>query len=112
MSREKDLEISFLLDFYGELLSPEKREAARLYFDEDLSLAEIAENAGVTRQAVRDVIVRAGEQLRGYENALGVVSERTATQAKVEEARNLLSENKTDEAEKVLTGLLDFMQEI
>ena len=43
MSREKDLEISFLLDFYGELLSPEKREAARLYFDEDLSLAEIAQ---------------------------------------------------------------------
>lgn len=109
---QKDLEIAELKDAYGVLLTTRQREILTSYYDYDLSLAEIAENAGVTRQAVRDVIVRAGEQLRGYENALGVVSERTATQAKVEEARNLLSENKTDEAEKVLTGLLDFMQEI
>ena len=56
MPREKDLEVSLLLDFYGELLSPEKREAARLYFDEDLSLAEIAKNTDITRQGVRDRI--------------------------------------------------------
>lgn len=42
MPREKDLEIGLLLDFYGEMLSPEKREAVRLYYDEDLSLAEIS----------------------------------------------------------------------
>ena len=109
---QKDLEIAELKDVYGALLTARQREILTSYYDYDLSLAEIAENACVTRQAVRDVIVRAGEQLRGYENALGVVSERTATQAKIEKARNLLSENKTDEAEKVLTGLLDFMQEI
>lgn len=72
MSREKDLEISFLLDFYGELLSPEKREAARLYFDEDLSLAEIAQSTGITRQGVRDRIEKAKTQLYTYEEKLGL----------------------------------------
>ena len=72
MSREKDLEISFLLDFYGELLSPEKREAARLYFDEDLSLAEIAQSTGITRQGVRDGIKRAEQQLLEMEERLGL----------------------------------------
>lgn len=54
MPREKDLEIGLLLDFYGEMLSPEKREAVRLYYDEDLSLAEIAGDTDITRQGVRD----------------------------------------------------------
>lgn len=73
MLREKDLEISFLLDFYGELLDPAKLEAARLYFDEDLSLAEIAQNTGITRQGVRDRIEKAKSQLYTYEEKLGLL---------------------------------------
>lgn len=72
MPREKDLEVSFLLDFYGELLDPAKREAARLYFDEDLSLAEIAQTTGITRQGVRDRIEKAKAQLYTYEEKLGL----------------------------------------
>ena len=63
MPREKDLEIGLLLDFYGEMLSPEKREAVRLYYDEDLSLAEIAGDTDITRQGVRDRIEKAKVQL-------------------------------------------------
>ena len=58
---EKNMELSLLLDFYGELLSEKVRRATELYYNDDLSLAEIAENVGITRQGVRDLIKR-GEQ--------------------------------------------------
>ena len=71
---EKDLEIGLLLDFYGELLSESRREAAELYYNEDLSLAEIAEGAGITRQGVRDSIAKARVQLTEYEEKLGLAA--------------------------------------
>ncbi len=71
---EKDLEIGLLLDFYGELLSDSRREAAELYYNEDLSLAEIAEGAGITRQGVRDTISKAKVQLTEYEAKLGLAA--------------------------------------
>ncbi len=70
--REKDLEVGLLLDFYGELLSESRRQAARLYYDEDLSLAEIADLIGITRQGVRDSIAKAREQLYDFESKLGL----------------------------------------
>ena len=51
--------MTMLFDFYGELLTDRQKEFFDLYYNEDLSLAEIAENAGISRQGVRDVIVRA-----------------------------------------------------
>lgn len=56
----KNLEVSFLLDFYGEMLTAKQREAVELYYFEDLSLAEIADNQGISRQGVRDAIKRSG----------------------------------------------------
>ena len=59
----KPLEMSLLFDFYGETLTEKQRELFDLYYNEDLSLAEIAEHAGITRQGVRDSIKRRdGEQ--------------------------------------------------
>jgi len=69
----KNLEISVLLDFYGSLLTDKQREVIELYYDEDLSLAEIAEHAGITRQGVRDCIKRAEFQLLDCEAKLGHV---------------------------------------
>ncbi len=68
----KNLEISLLLDFYGEMLTPKQREVAELYHNEDLSLAEIAQHSGITRQGVRDSIKRAEFQLLDYEEKLGL----------------------------------------
>jgi len=51
--------MAMLYDFYGDLLTDRQREFYDLYYNEDLSLAEIAENYGISRQGVRDVIVRA-----------------------------------------------------
>ena len=53
---EKNLEIGYLLDFYGDVLPERRRDIMDLYYNDDLSLAEIAEQMGITRQAVRDSI--------------------------------------------------------
>ena len=69
---EKDLKISFLLDFYGDVLSERKRTVLDAYYNEDLSLAEIAEEIGISRQGVRELIKKAEEELRFYEERLGL----------------------------------------
>lgn len=70
----KPLEMSLLFDFYGETLTEKQRELFDLYYNEDLSLAEIAEHAGITRQGVRDSIKRAEHALREMEEKLGLVT--------------------------------------
>lgn len=68
----KDLNISRLYDFYGDLLTENQANMIDLYYNEDLSLAEIAEPAGISRQGVRDALVRGEHQLKEYENKLGL----------------------------------------
>lgn len=63
----KDLSISTLLDFYGPFLSKKQRNLLHHYYNEDLSLSEIAENEQITRQGVRDLIKRGELQLKKYE---------------------------------------------
>jgi predicted DNA-binding protein YlxM (UPF0122 family) len=62
-----------LYDFYGELLTDRQKEFFDLYYNEDLSLAEIAENAGISRQGVRDVIVRAEATMQEVEDKTGII---------------------------------------
>lgn len=69
---EKNMNVSLLLDFYGEVLSEKQREIMDLYYNEDLSLAEIAESNGLTRQGVRHVIKKAEEELTVLESKLGL----------------------------------------
>ena len=69
----KDLTFSLLLECYGELLPPKQAELLSSYYDLDLSLSEIGENEGITRQGVRDAIKRAEQQLIQFEAVLGVV---------------------------------------
>ncbi len=68
----KDLRISLLLDFYGQMLTEKQREAVELYYNEDLSLGEIADNCHITRQGVRDNIKRAEAMLLEFEEQLGL----------------------------------------
>ena len=64
----KNLEMSYLLDFYGEVLTEKQRDMMQQYFNMDLSLSEIADNFDITRQGVRDVIVRAEAYLTEVED--------------------------------------------
>ena len=68
----KDLKITFLLDFYGDMLTEKQREVVEAYYNEDLSLAEIAEDRDITRLGVRDAIKRAEQQLMEMEDRLGL----------------------------------------
>lgn len=65
--------MAMLYDFYGDLLTDRQKEFYDLYYNEDLSLAEIAENYGITRQGVRDVIVRAEAYLTELEDKTGII---------------------------------------
>lgn len=69
---EKNLKLACLLDFYGEVLSERKQSVLSLYYNEDLSLAEIAEEIGISRQGVRDLIKKAEEELLFLEEKLGL----------------------------------------
>jgi predicted DNA-binding protein YlxM (UPF0122 family) len=67
-------EMAMLFDFYGELLTDRQKELFDLYYNEDLSLSEIAENTGITRQGVRDAIVRAEGILSEMEEKTGMIA--------------------------------------
>lgn len=66
----KDLSIAQLYDCYSSLLSEKQRVAFEYYYDDDLSLSEIAEHTHTTRQGVRDLLKRSEEQLRFFEESL------------------------------------------
>ena len=68
----KNLEISNLLDFYGDMPTQKQKDFLEYYYNEDLSLSEIAENEGITRQGVRDSIKRAEAQMLDMEKKLGL----------------------------------------
>lgn len=65
--------MAMLYDFYGDMLTERQKEFYDLYYNEDLSLGEIAENNGITRQGVRDVIVRAEAILTELEDKTGLI---------------------------------------
>ena len=65
--------MTMLFDFYGEVLTPRQKEFFDLYYNEDLSLAEIAENYVISRQGVRDVIVRAEAIMTDLEDKTGLM---------------------------------------
>ena len=65
--------MAMLFDFYGDLLTDRQKELYDLYYNEDLSLAEIAENYGISRQGVRDVIVRAEAAMTEIEDKTHII---------------------------------------
>ena len=71
--KNQTFRMTMLYDFYGELLTDRQKEFYQLYYDDDLSLSEIAENYGISRQGVRDVIVRAENYMTEIEDKTGLV---------------------------------------
>ena len=87
----KDMTVGYLLDFYGEILSDRARRITEMYYCDDLSLSEIAENEGISRQGVRHTIKRAEESLRFYEEKLGLAAHFAGIKEKAEEIGRLAS---------------------
>ncbi len=72
--KSQPLEVAFLFDYYGAILTEKQRDYFDYYYHHDLSLTEIAENEGITRQGVRDIISRAEAILRDMEAKLHLVA--------------------------------------
>lgn len=96
---EKNLKIGYLLDFYGSLLSEKKRTALDRYYNDDLSLSEIAEELGISRQGVRDLVKHSEEELLFYEENLQLAERFRKTKEQTEALLALLEES--DASEKV-----------
>lgn len=90
--KDQAFRMTMLYDFYGDLLTERQREFYDLYHNEDLSLAEIAENYGITRQGVRDVIVRAEAILNDMEEKTGIVARFLKVRSTLEEIGRLTEE--------------------
>ena len=90
--KEKNFEISLLLDFYGEVLTEKQKEVVDLYYNEDLSLAEIAEQADITRQGVRDCIKRGEATLLLMEEKLGLAGKFSSMRKNIEKISGAAAE--------------------
>ena len=91
----KNLDMSYLMDFYGNLLSDKQREIMQMYYQEDLSLSEIASEFGITRQGVRDNIVRAEKELNNYESSLGLWKKFSRITDNLSKIRAIVENNST-----------------
>ncbi len=88
-------EQAMLYDFYGELLTSRQRQIYESVVFEDMSLGEIAEEQGISRQGVHDLVKRCDKILDGYEQKLGLVEKFRRTKDMVEQIRRLAEESKT-----------------
>lgn len=106
---EKNLEVSTLLDFYADLLTENQRQALSLYYNEDFSLAEIAENQGITRQGVRDTVQKAQIQLFELEKKLHLAQRFKDVEEKaqviLESAEKILLANDLDSVKALAIGI-------
>ena len=91
---EKNLELGYLLDFYGELLPERKRAVMDMYYNEDLSLAEIASEIGISRQGARDIIKKCEEELFFFEEKLGLLQKMQSVSRQATELKALAAELK------------------
>ena len=112
--------MAMLYDFYGDLLTARQKEFYDLYYNDDLSLAEIAENYEITRQGVRDIIVRAEKTLEDIEEKTGLIRRFHQTRATVPTLRELTTQIeainrdrlKDGELEKLCTQLSEAMEDL
>lgn len=104
---ENRIEMSLLLDYYGELLTEKQKEIMTMYYDENLSLAEIADINDNSRQAIHDLIHRSSSKLIKYEEKLHVKEETELRENKKKKLIELLNSNNCNNSE--ILSLIDEM---
>lgn len=105
----KDYQVGLLLDFYGSLLTDRQKDVISLYYEEDLSLAEIADEVGITRQGVRDAIKKAESILTETEEKLGLAKRFKILSEKVDIIKDKLSAVE-DEKIKPVIKMIDELE--
>ncbi len=97
MDKKDKLYVALYNDYYGALLTEYQSELISRYYDMDMSLAEIAQDLGVSPQAVRDALVRAQKTLEEYESKLGIARKTAQIAAILGEAKECASKEESDE---------------
>ena len=96
----RKVDIDWLLEVYGAILTDKQRDIAALYYEEDLSLAEIAQQENVSRQSVHETLQRVEKQLRMLEDKLGFRNRLIRVEHSLEEALSALSAGKEPETKQ------------
>ena len=104
---EKNVKISILCQLYGKLLSEKQLEFIDDYYDNDLSLSEIAENHGITRQAVRDMLKKGEKKLFEYEEKLLFMKRMLNQEKKIEEILLELTKIQKDYTDNEVASILE-----
>ncbi len=104
---EEKVKISMLCGFYGKLLTDKQYEFINDYYNNDLSLSEIAENNEITRQAVRDIIKKGEKKLFEYEEKLNFMKRTLNQEKKIEKALSELTKIQKDYSDKQIANVLE-----
>lgn len=107
----RKVELAWLMAFYGGMLTEKQRQVLTLHCEEDLSLGEIAQEAGISRQGVHDMLTRATQRLFDMEEKLGMAARFRRMEDGLEQCRTLLQEKRYDEAGQVIDSLIRLDQE-
>lgn len=104
---EKNVEISMLCQLYGKLLTNKQYEIIDDYYNNDLSLSEIAENNNITRQAVRDILKKGEKKLFEYEEKLEVMKRTLNQEKRIEKALEELTKIQKSYSDKEIATVLE-----
>ena len=104
---EKIVKVTQLYDIYGALLNEKQKDVINCYYNEDLSLQEIADNDGRSKQAISDMINRSVDKLFEFENELSLLKSKTELKASLLDIRELIESSNNKEAIDKLTELIE-----
>ncbi len=104
---EKNVEISVLCQIYGKTLTEKQYEIINDYYNNDLSLSEIAENNGITRQAVRDIIKKSENKLYELEKQISAMKKMIKTQNSIEKIEKEIAEIKKISEDKKIDKAIE-----
>lgn len=104
---EKIVKVAQLYDMYGQLLNEKQRDVINCYYNEDLSLQEIADNDGKSKQAISDMINRSVDKLFEFENELSLLKSKTELKASLLDIRELIESSNNEKAILMLTEIIE-----
>jgi len=104
---EEKVKLSMLCEFYGKMLTDKQYEFINDYCNNDLSLSEIAENSGITRQAVRDIIKKGEKKLFEYEEKLMFMKRMLNQEKRIEKVLVELTKIQKDYSDKQISNVLE-----
>lgn len=113
---EKLLKVTYLYDFYGQLLTDKQKKIFRRYYLEDLSLSEIADEEEVSRQSIHDTIKQAERKLTAYEDKLGLVEkfkdQEQAFKVMIDKMEMVKSNNQDQKVDEVISDIIESMHKL